>query len=639
MCNKCGRAHRGECLSGTNSYFWCHQPGHMAKSCPTLGQRSTLEARTGSAPQRTVGRPRMVESTASTPSQGQARQLAQPRVYGISQQEAKDSPDVITGTIFVCNKPVKVLFDTGASHSFVSEEFVEFVGLSSSCMLKPLTVLMPNGNQLETNKRCHVELVIGDRNLGADLMVLPLTEFDVILGMDWLSSHFVTIDCSKKELKFYMPGEKEFKFMGKRGITSMIISSLLAYKLLRKGNEGFLAYVKEEKKEERRLEDIPVVQEYPEVFADDLPGMPPSREIDFTIELVSGANPVAKAPYRMAIKELKELKEQLEELLNKGFIRPSTSPWGAPVLFVKKKDGSLRLCIDYRELNKLTIKNKYPLPRIDDLFDQLEGASVFSKIDLRSGYYQLKVREEDIAKTTFNTRYGHFEFTVMPFGLTNAPVVFMDLMNRIFKESLDLFVIVFIDDILVYSVDERMHANHLRSVLYTLKDNDLYAKFSKCEFWLKSVNFLGHVIGNGEISVDQHKVQAIADWPRPTTVTEIRSFLGLAGYYRRFVEGFSRIAMPLSRLTQKAVKFVWTDQCEEAFQRLKQCLMTAPVLTIPSGTDGFQLYSDASHKGLGCILMQNGRVVAYASRQLKNHERNYPTHDLELAAVVFALKI
>ncbi|PKU73783.1 RNA-directed DNA polymerase [Dendrobium catenatum] len=285
-----------------------------------------------------------------------------------------------------------------------------------------------------------------------------------------------------------MPGEEKFKFQGDKGVTAVIVSSLKAFQMLKKGCEGFLDYVKEEKKEERELKDIPIIQEFPEVFSDDLPDLPPSREIDFSVELVAGVEPFAKAPYRMAIKELKELKEQLQELLEKGFIRPSISPWGAPVLFVKK-DGSLRLYIDYRELNKLTVKNKYPLPIIDDLFDQLEGALVFSKIDLRSGYHQLRIREEDISKTAFSTRYGHYEFVVMPFDLTNAPAVFMDLMNRIFKPSLDLFVIVFIDDILVYSPDEKMHANHLRLVLYTLKDNDLYAKFSKCEFWLKSEIF------------------------------------------------------------------------------------------------------------------------------------------------------
>ncbi|GJQ97508.1 hypothetical protein Tco_0008647 [Tanacetum coccineum] len=313
---------------------------------------------------------------------------------------------------------------------------------------------------------------------------------------------------------------------------------------------------------------------------------------------------------------MKELSEQLQELSDKGFIRPSSSPWGALVLFVKKKDGSFW---DVNQLitrmNKLTVKNRYPLPRIDDLFDQLQGSSVYSKIDLRSGYHQLRVREEDIPKTAFRTRYGHYEFQVMPFGLTNAPAVFMDLMNRVCKPYLDKFVIVFIDDIL------------------------LYAKFSKCEFWIPKVQFLGHVIDSKGIHVDPAKIEAIKDWASPKSPTEIRQFLGLAGYYRRFIEGFSKIAKPMTKLTQKKVKFVWGDKQEAAFQLLKQKLCSAPILALPEGSEDFIAYCDASKKGLGAVLMQREKVISYASRQLKIHEKNYTTHDLELGAVVFALKI
>ncbi|GJW79269.1 putative reverse transcriptase domain-containing protein [Tanacetum coccineum] len=249
-----------------------------------------------------------------------------------------------------------------------------------------------------------------------------------------------------------------------------------------------------------------------------------------------GAAPVARAPYRLAPSEMQELSNQLQELTDKGFIRPSSSPWGAPVLFVKKKDRSFRMCIDYRELNKLTVKNRYPLPRIDDLFDQLQGSSVYSKIDLRSGYHQLRVREEDIPKTTFRTRYGHYEFQVMPFGLTNAPAVFMDLMNRVCRPYLDKFVIVFIDDILIYSKSKEEHEKHLKLILELLKKEELYAKFSKCEFWISTVQFLGHVIDSQGIHVDPAKIESIKNWAAPTTPTEIRQFLGLAGYYRRFIK-------------------------------------------------------------------------------------------------------
>nr|GEY38839.1 putative reverse transcriptase domain-containing protein [Tanacetum cinerariifolium] len=287
---------------------------------------------------------------------------------------------------------------------------------------------------------------------------------------------------------------------------------------------------------------------------------------------------------------------------------------GAPVLFVQKKDGSFRLCIDYQELNKLTVKNRYPLPRIDDLFDQLQGSSIYSKIDLRSGYHQLRVREEDISKIAFRTCYGHYEFQVTSFGLTNAPTVFMDLMNRVCKPYLDKFVIVFIDDILIYSKDGKEHKEHLKAILELHKKEELYAKFSKCEFWIPKVQFLGHVIDCHGIHVDPAKIESIKDWATPKTPTEIRQFLGLSGYYRRFHEGFSKIAKTMTKLTQKGVKFDW-------------------------GSEDFVVYCDASHKRLGMVLMQREKVIAYASRQLKIYENNYTTYDLELGSMVFALKI
>ncbi|KAA0039055.1 reverse transcriptase [Cucumis melo var. makuwa] len=410
-------------------------------------------------------------------------------------------------------------------------------------------------------------------------------------------------------------------------------------KLLSQGTWSILASVVDTREVDVSLSSEPVARDYPDVFPEELPGLPPHREIEFAIELEAGTVPISRAPYRMAPAELKKLKVQLQELLDKGFIRPSVSPWGAPVLFVKKKDGSMRLCIDYRELNKVTVKNRYPLPRIDDLFDQLQGATVFSKIDLRSGYHQLRIKDGDVPKTAFRSRYGHYEFIVMSFGLTNAPAVFMDLMNRVFREFLDTFVIVFIDDILIYSKMEAEHEEHLSMVLQTLRDNKLYAKFSKCEFWLKQVSFLGHVVSKAGVSVDPAKIEAVTSWPRPSTISEVRSFLGLASYYRRFVKNFSHIATPLTQLTRKGAPFVWSKACEDNFQNLKQRLVTAPVLTVPDGSGSFVIYSDASKKGLGCVLMQQGKVVAYASRQLKSHEQNYLTHDLELAAVVFALKI
>nr|GFA07643.1 putative reverse transcriptase domain-containing protein [Tanacetum cinerariifolium] len=319
-----------------------------------------------------------------------------------------------------------------------------------------------------------------------------------------------------------------------------IISCTKTEKYVKKGFPIFLSHIKtkevEDKSENKRLEDVPIVRDFPEVFPEDLPGLPPIRPVEFQIDLVPGAALVAQAPYRLAPSEMKELPEQLKELSDTGFIRPSSSPWGAPVLFLKKKDGSFRMCIDYRELNKLTVKNRYPLPRIDDLFDQLQGSSVYSKIDLRSGYHQLRVRGEDIPKTAFRTRYGHYKF---------------------------------------------------QAILELLKKEELYAKFSKCEFWIPKVQFLGHVIDSQGIHVDPAKIKSVKDWASPKSPTEIRQFLGLTGYYRRFIEGFSKITKLMTKLTQKKVKFEWGDNQEAAFQLLKQKLCSAPILALPEGSEDF----------------------------------------------------
>ncbi|GJU79099.1 putative reverse transcriptase domain-containing protein [Tanacetum coccineum] len=369
----------------------------------------------------------------------------------------------------------------------------------------------------------------------------------------------------------------------------------------------------EDKSEKKRLEDVPIVRDFPEVISLRTCRTSPTRQVVIS---------------------------KLICCPDKVFIKDTTLTLGSSIHVCQEEGmGSLRSCIDYRELNKLTVKNRYPLPRIDDLFDQLQGSSVYSKIDLRSGYHQLRVREEDIPKTAFRTRYGHYEFQVMPFGLTNAPAVFMDLMNRVCKPYLDKFVIVFIDDILIYSKNKHEHEEHLKLILELLKKEELYAKFSKCEFWIPKVQFLGHVIDSEGIHVDPAKIESIKDWTSPKSPMEIRQFLGLAGYYRRFIEGFSKIAKPMTKLTQKKVKFEWGDKQEAAFQLLKQKLCSAPILALPEGSEDFIAYCDASKKGLGAVLMQREKVISYASRQLKIHEKNYTTHDLELGAVVFALKI
>ncbi|TYK21776.1 putative polyprotein, identical [Cucumis melo var. makuwa] len=413
------------------------------------------------------------------------------------------------------------------------------MGLEVEPLGSILSVSTPTGEVMLSKdkiKACQVE--VANHVLDVTLLVLDMRDFNVILGMDWLSANHASIDCFCKEVVFNPPSATNFKFKG----AELEVS----------------------------LSSEPVVREYPEVFPDELSGLPPPREIDFAFELEPGTAPIFRAPYRMALAELKELKVQLE-------------------------------------LNKVTVKNRYPLPRIDDLFDQLQGATVFSKIDLRSGYYQLRIRDSDIPKAAFRSRYGHYEFIVMSF--------------------------------------EAEHEEHLHQVLGTLRANKLYAKFSKCEFWLKKVSFLEHVVSSEGVYIDPAKIEVVTSWPQVATVSEIHSFLGLAGYYRRFLEDFSRIASPLTQLTRKGTPFVWSPTCESSLKELKKKLMTAPVLTVPDGSGNFVIYSDASKKGVGCILMQQGKanVVADALSRKVAHSAALITkqapllRDFERAEIVVSV--
>ncbi|GJZ15244.1 putative reverse transcriptase domain-containing protein [Tanacetum coccineum] len=457
------------------------------------------------------------------------------RAYAIKDVEPK-GPNVVTGTFLLNNRYASVLFDSGSDRSFVNTRFSSFLDIKPIKIEDSYEVELADGRIASTNtilKGCTLSFV--NHVFEIDLMPIELGTFDIIIGIDWLVKHDSIIISGEKFIRIPYR-DKTLIVEGDKGVSRLkVVSCIKARKYIERGCHLFLAHVTESNSKEKRMEDVPVSRNFPEVFPEELPGLPPPRQVEFRIDLVPRAAPVARAPYRLAPSEMKEL----------------------------SKDGSFRTCIDYRELNKLTVKNRYPLPRIGDLFDQLQGSSVYSKIDLRSGYHQLRIKEEDIPITAFRTRYSHFEFQVMPFGLTNAPVVFKDLMNQVCKPYLDKFVIVFIDDILVYSKDEEEHGKHLKIILELLKKERLYAKFSKCDFWLDLVQFLSHVIDRSGAHVDPAKIESIKSWAAPTTPTE----------------------------------------------------------------------------GYGVVLMQREKVIAYASRQLKVHEENYTTHDLELGAVVFALRL
>ncbi|KAB2625910.1 S ribonuclease [Pyrus ussuriensis x Pyrus communis] len=542
ICRRCNNRHFGECRRGSNGCFTCGQVGHRAANCPQ-GQQQQKPQQTFMPPPAPLQQIQGPSSYGQTGRGGAYHYQGDAVPYAPGQYQYPQDPYSHGGYPQYSGGYMPVLIDCGATHSVISHTFAQVTQPRPTPLGYDLEFAMPRG------ERCVVDcvypgcpVIVEGVALSADLIPLDIVDFDVILGTDWLHFYRANIDCYGKVVTFHRPGLPVVTFV---------------------------AHVVLDEAVPNRVEDVRVVRHFPDVFPEDLPGLPPDRDVEFTIELLPGTNPISLTPYRMAPAELRELKVQLQELVDKGFIQPRTSPWGAPVLFVRKKDGTLTLCIDYRQLNRVTIKNRYPLPRIDDLFDQLRGACVFSKINLRSSYYQLKISRDDVPKTTFRTRYGHYEFLVMPFGLTNAPAAFMDLMNRVFQPYLDRFVIVFIDDILVYSKSKAEHVRHLTLVLKRLREHQLYAKFSKCQFWLDQVAFLGHIISAQGILVDPQKVAAVESWEQPRTVTE-------------------------------------------SFQQLKHCLTHAPVLALPDDSGDFEL---------------------------KPHEMNYPTHDLELATIIFALKL
>lgn len=593
-----------------------------------------------------------------------------------------------------------VLVDCGATGNFVSASFVRQHHLVVSSMLAPPSVTLADGRRQEAEGLVITSVRIDSYCESLDLVVTELQGYDAILGMPWLQQHNPAVDWRGLSVSFEFPAgtrhvlrrmrtlpapvptpahthkqsahrvnvirmkqaEKEFK----RGniVSAMLVfpecpapvepsspeprgsGSVHAYDALSRGlhvSSAELSAAIQQESDEVSSCRRRVLREFSDVFPAQLPpGLPPERDVDHRIELLPDKTPPSRPTIRLSETEMQELKKQLAELMEAGFIRPSKSPYGAPVLFVKKKDGSMRMCVDYRALNNITIKNKYPLPRVDELFDRLHGAQYFSKIDLRSGYHQIRIHPDDVPKTAFRTRYGHFEFLVLPFGLTNAPATFMHLMNQTFRALLDECVLVFLDDILVFSRSLEEHEQHLRRVLTILRENKLYAKESKCELVKTQVEFLGHIVSRTGVSMMEDKVRAVSEWPVPRTVTDVRAFLGTAGYYRRFIKGFSAIAAPLSELTKDNVVFEWGERHQRAFDELKAALCARPVLIAHDPAFPCVVYTDACSSAVGAVLQQdqgNGlQPVAYLSKKLDSTMLRWPVHEQELFAVILALK-
>lgn len=380
-----------------------------------------------------------------------------------------------------------------------------------------------------------------------------------------------------------------------------------------------------------------LIKRYSKVFEPLQPGLPPDRGVDHTIPLQPGAKPTFRSPCRLSPLEMEEVERQVAELLRLQHIEPSAAPFGAPVLFVQKKDGSLRMCVDYRALNKLTIQNKYPLPRIDEMLERVRSAKIFSSLDLASGYHQIRINPDDVPKTAFTVPGGHYQFKVLPFGLTNAPATFQHAMNKLFAKQ-SAFVAVYLDDILIFSENAEDHAKHLQEVLQLLQDNQLHCKLSKCEFNKEELKFLGHIVGRYGLRADPAKIQTIKDWPKPKDVHEMRCFLGLTNYFRKFIKGYASRVVPLNRLLQKTMPYEWTEQCQQAFEDLKSDLTEAPVLTAPDMSKPFEIVADACNTGIGAVLMQDGRPIAYESRKYIPAEANYHPTDQELLAIIHAAK-
>lgn len=577
----------------------------------------------------------------------------------ISLSQAILNPGLTMQLDCVCSgTTARALIDTGASHSFVSETFIRASGVTlPQGGSPPPEVLLASG--VTTGSLGTVTLRVQFKGGFVDrLPCVVLKEtlggVDLILGNTWLNCHRAIINFDNYTCIINTPTRKivlkSFTAKPARTPAQPIGSWAQLKRCLRSGDEIYCGLTTEIASEPPSLgkpEDVDppgehlktLLEEFEDVFPETLPGLPPDRNIFHTIPMHDHHSPPFKPLYRLARPELEECKRQVAELLNVGAIRPSASPYGSPILFVKKKDGTMRMVVDYRAVNKLTRQDRYPLPRIDDILDKLQGARYFSSLDLLSGYHQIKLKPEDVEKTAFRTPFGLYEFLVLPFGLTNAPATFQRVMNHIFRDFVAAgFVVIYLDDVLVYSKSSAEHEHHLRMVLSRLRQAQLYAKLAKCSFFKDELAYLGHIVGRHGLKVDPSKVTTVANWPIPTNVHELRSFLGLANYFRKFVANYSALTAPLTGLTGKKTTWVWNPDHLHSFEEVKKALISAPVLALPDLEKPFVVVADASRFGTGAVLLQEDRPVAYYSHKMNSAESNYHTTEQELLGVVLALR-
>lgn len=554
-------------------------------------------------------------------------------------------------------KEAYFMIDSGASNIFVDERYLKRAGLQGVPLVRQESVHLADGSkQAVTHLLPSFPIRIDNYKEDVKAFVTDLGgQYDVILGKKWLEHINPDIDWADNTVSFQFKGREHHwepnGVEGTRHARPLHLLSYMKFKRMVKDERlpaAHVAIVREVKEDGVRKMAVDVgdlLDEYKDIFEEPT-GMPPSRlGIDHAIDLEPGTAPPNKAPYRLTVEQLTELKKQLETLLQKGHIRPSVSPFGAPVLFAPKKDGTLRLCVDYRALNRITIRNSFPIPRMDDMLDRLHGAKWFSKLDLHSGYNQVRIKAEDVPKTAFNTRYGHYEYLVGSFGLCNMPATFQRLMHDVFGGPggpLDDFVMVYLDDILVYSATEEEHKEHLRQVLELLRKHKLYVKRSKCEFFVQETDFLGHIIAHDGIRMQPSKVAAIKNWPQLENVSDLRSFLGLANYYRRFVHKFAHIAAPLTDLLKDRVAWRWDAKEQEAFQALKDALTSDTVIATPATSQPFILCTDASDYAVGAVLSQvqanEERVIAFESKKLPESELKRPPHEKEMYGLMHGVR-